>query len=106
MDNNIQKSLREGKIDKNFNINNNEEDLYSYVHLKDIEEYNSLAGLKRVKIFSPDGPTDYIRQHINKLSQKDFEYYLSYVYANAERCDTLGASSHVVDILQKVDDKI
>ena len=101
MDNNIRSSINNGKIDENYNIMSTPDDLYSYVRLPQIDEYNSLAGLTRKTIFSPDGATDYIRPYINKLSQEDFEYFISYQLANAERADLLGASSHVVDVLVK-----
>ena len=101
MDNNIHSSLETGKIDDNYNIISTPDDLYSYIRLPQIDEYNSLAGLTRKTIFSPDGATDYIRPYINKLSQEDFEYFVNYQIANAERIDLLGASSHVVDVLIK-----
>ena len=101
MDNNIRESLTGGKIDDNYNIISTEKDLYSYVRLEDIETYNNLAKLNRELIFSPDGPTDYIRQYVNKLSDADFEYYKQYVLKNSTRYDLLGASSHIVDILKK-----
>ncbi|MCI7003763.1 MAG: class I SAM-dependent methyltransferase [Clostridia bacterium] len=101
MDNNIRESLTGGKIDNNYNIISTEKDLYSYVRLEDIETYNNLAKLNRELIFSPDGPTDYIRQYVNKLSDADFEYYKQYVLKNSTRYDLLGASSHIVDILKK-----
>ena len=53
------------------------------------------------EIFSPDGPTDYIRKYVNALSEEDFEVYLKYVKNNALRQDLIGASSHVVSILKK-----
>lgn len=101
MDNNIRKSINNSKIDCNYNIITNPDDLYSYVRLPQIDEYNTLANLKRACIFSPDGATDYIRQSINKLSDQDFEYFLNYQLNNATRPDLLGASSHVVDVLVK-----
>lgn len=101
MDNKIRESINNNKIDKNYNIISKEEDLYSYVKLEDINNYNNLVNLTSIKRFSPDGFTDYIRPSINKLSQEDFEYFISYTLANAERKDMLGASSHIVDILQK-----
>ena len=100
MDNNIIKSMTDGKVDNNFNIYSAEEDLYSYVNLNQIQELNTLANLKRLEIISPDGPTDYIRQHINKLSKEEFDLYLNYIKQTASDQTKIGASSHVVDILQ------
>lgn len=101
MDNNIKQSLRDKKLDLNFNIHSTENDLYSYVRLPEIDQLNIDTNLTRIKIFSPDGPTDYIRQFINKLDDEDFNLFLEYQFKNAERIDLLGASSHIVDILQK-----
>ena len=101
MDNNIRSSIENGKIDKDYNIITTPEDLYSYVRLPQIDEYISLVDLQRKTIFSPDGATDYIRPYINKLSDQDFEYFINYQLANAERADLIGASSHIVDVLIK-----
>lgn len=102
MDNQLRESLNNNKIDKNYNIISTETDLYSYVKLSDVDNYNSKVGLVRDAIFSPDGPTDYIRQYINKLSPQDFEYYKQYVLYNSTRADLLGASSHIVDVLKNI----
>ena len=104
MDGNLEQSLIDNKIDKNYNIISTEKDLYSYVRLPDIDFYNNQAYLTREIIFSPDGPTDYIRPYINKLSLKDFEYYKTYCYINATRADLLGASSHIVDVIKVEND--
>lgn len=101
MDNNIRSSIENNKIDNNYNIISAPDDLYSYVRLPQIDEYNNLCDLQREIIFSPDGATDYIRQYINKLSDQDFEYFYNYQLANATRPDLLGASSHIVDVLVK-----
>lgn len=101
MDNNIRSSIENNKIDDNYNIISTPDDLYSYVRLPQIDEYNNLCNLQREIIFSPDGATDYIRQQINKLSDQDFEYFYNYQLANATRPDLLGASSHIVDVLVK-----
>ena len=101
MDNNLSGSIQNGKIDKNYNIITAKEDLYSFVKLKDINKLNKMAKLKRIKIFSPDGATDYIRPYINKLNEEDFNTYIDYQIKNASRHDLIGAGSHIVDILKK-----
>ncbi|MBE7075300.1 MAG: methyltransferase domain-containing protein [Clostridiales bacterium] len=102
MDNNLRQSINNNKLDNNYNILSTEKDLYSYVRLPEIDEYNQEANIKRVKIFSPDGATDYIRPYINKLSEEDFNWFITYQLSNCERVDLLGASSHVVDVLKKI----
>ena len=100
MDKNILDSIKCGKVDDNFNILSTEEDLYSYVSLEKISELNQTANLQRLQIISPDGPTDYIRQYINKLTDDEFKNYLKFVEKNSANPNTIGASSHVVDILK------
>ncbi len=101
MDKNIIDNLNNSKLDNNFNLYTTEEDLYSYIRLPQIEELNKQANLNRLEIISPDGPTDYIRPYINKLSEKEFNLYINFVKQNSNNPSMLGASSHIVDILQK-----
>ena len=98
---NLQKCLKEGKIDENFNTVTGVEDLYSYVRLEEINKLQEDAEMKRVKIVGVDGATDYIRPVINKMTEEDFEYYKKYQLSISSRPELLGASSHIMDILEK-----
>ncbi len=98
---NLQKVLKENKLDENFKCVTQADDLYSYVRIEDINRLKDDAGLKRLKIIGVDGATDYIRPFINKLSEEDFEIYKKYQLSICERSELLGASSHIMDILQK-----
>lgn len=98
---NLQKCLQEGKLDDKFNVLNGEEDLYSYVRLDEINKLQKCSELKRYKIISVDGATDYIRPVLNKMSEKDFQTYIKYQECVCEKKELLGASSHVMDILKK-----
>ena len=100
-ENHLKECLENGSLDENFNIHTNKEDLYSYVRIDEINELNKDAGLIRNKIIGVDGPTDYIRPTINKLSNEEFEYYKQYVLSIAEREELIGASSHLLDVLIK-----
>lgn len=100
-ENNLKKVINENKLDENFITHTTEKDLYSYDTLEKIREYSKNCNLDSYKIFSPDGPTDYIRPAINKMDEEEFNIYLKYVLLIAERKDILGASSHIVDILIK-----
>ena len=92
-----------GLIDESFHTLTNEESLYDYVRIEDIDSYNEAASLTREKIISPDGPVNYIRPFVNKLSEADFERVVAYQMATAERMDIIGAGAHTVDILRKRD---
>ena len=70
------------------------------MRVDDIDRLNKIAGLERVKIFSPDGPSDYMRPVINKMSEESFEKFVDFQMKNAERPDLIGAGSHTVDIVR------
>lgn len=98
---NLQQVIKENKLDQNFQTQTSIEDLYSYVRLEEINKLKDDAKLTRIKIIGVDGPTDYIRQTINKMTDEDFEIYKQYVLSISQRPELLGASSHILDILQK-----
>lgn len=100
-DNFILQNLKDGKLDSNFKIKNDISNLYSMERLQDIKRYSKKAGLTRVKIFAPDGPSDYIRPVLNKMDEQTFAIYLKYIKSICEKKELLGASSHIVDILKK-----
>lgn len=101
LDRNILDSINNGLVDDIFKIVSRPEDLYSFVRLEDINKFKDLAYLKRIKIISQDGLTDYFRRDINNLSDEEFELYLKYHLSICEREEFLGSSSHVLDILKK-----
>lgn len=101
-ENHILESLAKGKLDENFRVCPQPEDLYDYVRLEDIDAYNKAAGLKRVKIISADGPSDYIRPVLNAMDEETFETFIRYHLSTCERPELIGAGSHTVDILRKI----
>ena len=98
---NIKNSLEEGRLDENFHVVAKEDDLYSMVRIEDIDSFNEKLNLKRIKIVSQDGASDYIRTSLNKLSKDEFEIFIQYHLSICERKDLLGASSHLLDIVTK-----
>lgn len=81
-------------------LTTDENDLYSYTRIEDMDALNDMAGLERTKIFAPDGAADYMRRELNALSEEEFAKFIEYQLAVCERRELLGASSHVVDILR------
>lgn len=92
--------MEKGFIDDSFHVRSDNEELYDYMRVDDIDRLNKLTGLERVKIFSPDGPSDYMRPIINKMSEESFEKFVDFQMKNAERPDLIGAGSHTVDIVR------
>lgn len=74
-------------------------DLYSYTRIEDMNRLNEAAGLKRIKVFAPDGAADFMRRELNALDEESFELFIKYQMAVCERSDLIGASSHTVDLL-------
>ena len=88
------------KLDENYHIDD-PDNLFFQVRIEDIDELNNLCGLKLVKRFASDGPTDYMRSYINDMDEQTFKAYIDFHQKTCERKELLGASSHIVDILQK-----
>ena len=100
--NKIKECMERKSLTSDFHQIVTEDDLYSYLRLEDINELNSITGLKREKIIAADGAADYIRRELNALDEESFAYFIEYHLANCERPELLGASSHLVDILVNV----
>ncbi len=101
IDKNIINSFESNLVSNDFKVISKEDDLYSYVRIDDINHYKDICDLKREKIISQDGLTDYFRRDINSLSEEEFNLYLKYHLSVCERYEFLGTSSHVLDILKK-----
>ena len=93
--------LDDNTYDSNFIIKDNETTLYSFDTFTSIDNINKLCHLKREKIFSQEGLTEYIRPIINKMSKEEFTKYLEFHLKRCESPYYLGYSRHVVDIVKK-----
>lgn len=91
----------EGRFTADFHTISGPENLYDYVRTEDIRELSEAAGLIRLKMISPDGPANYIRSFLNRLSEEEFEQFVAYQTTVCERQDLIGAGAHTVDILKK-----
>ena len=101
MEGHILDSFKNGALSDDYNIISDEEELYDYVRLSDIDVINEAVDATRVKIISPDGASDYIRPYINEMSEEEFELFKDYQLKNSARPEIVGAGSHTVDILRK-----
>lgn len=91
---------KDGRVDDSWRVRPDEEDLYDYVRLEDINRLKDAAGMERVCIFSPDGPANHMRRELNCLSEEEFRVFIRYQMSVAERADLLGAGGHLVDVLR------
>ena len=102
-ENHILECIDHHMLSEDFHCLEKATDLYSYVRLDDITRFNQLSNLKRIKIITPDCPSNYIRQILNKMSEEEFHIYLKYHLSTCERQDMIGAAAHTLDILKKCD---
>lgn len=97
----IKEAMETGMLDASFHCTKTANDLYSMVRLEDIEKLNQQVGLERVQIIAADGAANYMRPFLNALEEDEFQYFIQYHLSTCERMDLMGATGHVVDILQK-----
>ena len=97
----IAECVRDGRISEEFQCMSAPSDLYDYERIEQIDALNQEAGLERIKIITPDGPANYMRQVLNSLTEEEFELFIQYHLSTCERQDLIGAAAHTVDILRK-----
>lgn len=97
----LKECVEGGRLDETFHTRSDVEDLYDYVRMEDVDRLVEESGFKRIKTVTPDGPTNYIRPVLKAMTEEEFDIYISYVEAIAERQDLIGAAAHIIDILEK-----
>lgn len=98
----LKECLNDGRLTEDYHSVSEDKDLYDYVRIEDIDRINREVGLERIKIISPDGPTDYMRPVINSMDEETFSEYIKYHLATCERQELIGAGAHTLDILKKL----
>lgn len=99
---NINRALETGMLDEQFHCTDKANSLYSFMRLEDIAQLNEMTGLIREQIISADGAANYMRREMNALTEEEFEHFIEYHLSTCERMDLMGAASHTVDILRKI----
>lgn len=100
-DNNILNAIENKMIDDSFKCIKWDNNLYSVYRIEDIDKLNEKVNLNRIKIITPDGPANYMRSTLNKMSDKEFDKFIEYVLSISDRKDMIGSSAHTIDILKK-----
>lgn len=100
-ENHLKESMEKGLLSEDFHVLPDEDSLYDFVRLEDMDRFNEQAGLARVKVVAVDGPVNYMRPFVNQLDEESFERLIQYQMSTCERMDLMGASAHTVDILRK-----
>lgn len=100
-ENHIVDSIKSGKVNEQFHVVSEEEDLYDYVRIEDMNAINEGAGMKRIKLIAADGPANYMRPILNAMDDETYKTFIEYHLSTCERPELLGASAHTLDILRK-----
>lgn len=100
MEGHILESKSKGALTDDYRVCSDENELYDYVRIDDIDRINEMVGAKRECLIAPDGPADYIRNTLNDMDEESFKLFIDYQIKNSKRPELLGASSHLVDILK------
>lgn len=90
------------RFSEDFKCMPKDDELYDYVRVENINQYNEEVGLERIKIISTDGPANYMRPILNSLTDEEYNQFIEYHLATCERQDLIGAGAHTLDILKKV----
>lgn len=91
------------RLTEDYNIVPHEKNIYYGVRIEEIDHFNqTVGGVQRKVIFSPDGPANHMRQVLNALSEEEFEIFVDYQRKTCERADLIGAGGHTVDVLRKI----
>ena len=101
IDSNIINSITNNELDDKFQIISSKNDLYSFVRMPDIDYLKNTCNLKREKILSQDGPTEYLKKVLNQMNDQELDLFYKYHLATCESPYLLEAGRHILDILQK-----
>lgn len=96
----IKESIANHKLSEDFHVLAEEADLYDYVRIEDIDQVNVRVPVERIKIITPDGPANHMRQALNAMDEEEFQYFIEYHLSTCERQDMIGAAAHTLDILK------
>jgi ubiquinone/menaquinone biosynthesis C-methylase UbiE len=100
-ENNIRACIDNGKLNEDFHVISEPEDLYDYVRIEDINKLNEEVRIQRIKLVAADGPANYMRPVLNAMDEDTFKLFMNYHFSTCERPELLGASGHTLDILRK-----
>lgn len=98
--------LREERYQKlvdpvTFKAHSDPTELFQLYRKEDIDALMAEFSVKRLHYVGTDMATNYIRKEIDEMEPEFFEVYLQYHFSICERPDLVGASHHILDVLQK-----
>lgn len=93
--------LEAGMLTEDWHCVSEPKELFELSRTEDIASYDAEFPVKRLKLVAADGATNYHRDMIDAMDDGTFAKWMEYHLATCERQDLIGASHHVIDILEK-----
>ena len=95
--------IRAGLIDPDtFATSSQPKDVFELVRKEDVDALMSAFPVRRLHYVATDGCALLLREAIDAMDSEAFGLFLRYHFATCERADLLGATSHALDIFQKL----
>ena len=98
---NLRKVLEDNMLTDNWHCVSEPKEVFELVRTEDIAALDSAVNAQRVRLVATDGATNYMREFIDNTDDFTFGKWVEYHLSVCERQDLIGASHHVLDILQK-----
>ena len=92
---------QKGLLYEDFTWTANINDAFALVRPSDIRSLTVGYPVERLGLIATDGATRYLSDMIESMSDALYQKYIEYHFSICERQDLIGASNHVLDILQK-----
>lgn len=88
-----------------FKASSDPSELFRLYRKEDIDALMDGFPVDRLHYVGTDMATNYMREAIDEMDDSLFEMYLQYHFSTCERVDMVGASHHILDVMQKVEDR-
>ncbi len=99
--NNLKRVLENNMISGDWHCKSEPKELFELIRTEEIAALDSYVDVERIKLIATDGATCYMSDLIDQMDEYTFTKWIEYHLATCERQDTVGASNHTLDILQK-----
>lgn len=87
---------------KTFKLSSTPQEVFTLHRKEDIDELISGLPVKRLHFVGTDMMTQYMCEKVDEMDEEEYALYLKYVLSTCERQDLVGASNHLLDILEKI----
>lgn len=88
-------------LTEDFKCKSNPEEIFDLMRVEDIDRLNDGLNIVRENLIATDGPTMYMPEVLENLSEEEYRIFIDYHLKTCERQDLIGATNHALDVLKK-----